>query len=213
MERFKAPFSKARLEALTDGIFGFAMTLLVVNFKLPPPQAVESIPLLFYYIRYDLIQYIIAFMILAMLWIAQHQEYYYIKYIDNSMLWFDILSLMLVALMPFSTQLADTYPASPVSAAFFSGNLCLIGLVFLAQWHHAAIGHRLLEKDLTPEIISDMYKRNVVIPAISLLVIVISLLGVDWSMLLYFSVPFIFWAVHRSHRKMHEMAGSGELTE
>jgi hypothetical protein len=71
----------------------------------------------------------------------------------------------------------------------------------------------LLEKDLTPEIISDMYKRNVVIPAISLLVIVISLLGVDWSMLLYFSVPFIFWAVHRSHRKMHEMAVSGELRE
>lgn len=48
--------------------------------------------------------------------------------------------------------------------------------------------------------------RNIVIPVVSLLVVIISLLGVDWSMLLYFSVPFIFYAVHRSHHKLHEIA-------
>jgi uncharacterized membrane protein len=168
MSRFLGPFSKGRLEALTDGIFGFAMTLLVVNFELPPPQAVESIPNLLYYIRYDFLQYVIAFMILAILWVGQHQQYYCIKYIDNSMLWFGILSLMFVALMPFSTQLSDTYPAYHAAALFFSANLFIIGLIFIVQWRHAASGHRLLEKDLSKEIVADMYNRNIVIPAISM---------------------------------------------
>ncbi len=97
MESIRAPFSKERLEALDDGIFGFAMTLLVVNINLPPSQAVVSIISLLYYIRYDLIQYVIAFIILALLWVAQHQQYYYIRYIDNNMLWFNVFSLLLVA--------------------------------------------------------------------------------------------------------------------
>ncbi len=210
MNRFLGPFSKGRIEALTDGIFGFAMTLLVVNFELPPSQAVESIPNLLYYIRYDFLQYTIAFMILAALWVAHHQQYYYISRIDNKMLWLGILSLMFVALMPFSTQLSDTYPANHAAASFFSANLFVIGLIFIVQRRHAASGHRLLEKDLSKEIVTDMHNRNMVIPAISLLVMVLSFLGINWSILLYFTVPFIFWAVHRSHHKLHEMT---ELTE
>jgi uncharacterized membrane protein len=95
----------------------------VVNFELPPPYALESIPSLLYYIRYDFLQYTIAFMILAILWVAQHQQYYYIKHIDNSMLWFGILSLMFVALMPFSTQLSDTYPANHAAASFYGSKI------------------------------------------------------------------------------------------
>lgn len=207
------PFSKGRLEALTDGIFGFAMTLLVVNFELPPPYAVESIPNLLYYIRYDFLQYVIAFMILAILWVALHQQYYYIKYIDNSMLWYGILSLMFVALMPFSTQLSDTYPANYAAASFFSANLFIIGLIFIAQWRHAASGHRLLEKDSSKEIVTDMRNRNIVIPAISLLVMILSFLGINWGILLYFTVPFIFWAVHRSHHHLHETTELAEEME
>jgi uncharacterized membrane protein len=71
-----------RLEALTDGIFAIAMTILVLNVKLPDLAGSVSAGELFSSLAQlwpTLASFIVSFIILGMFWVAHHTEFRYIK--------------------------------------------------------------------------------------------------------------------------------------
>jgi hypothetical protein len=74
MAETKEFISKGRLDALTDGVFAFAMTLLVVNFDLPedfhPTSAAELISALLG-LGDTFIAYVVSFLVLATFWLAR----------------------------------------------------------------------------------------------------------------------------------------------
>jgi uncharacterized membrane protein len=74
MAETKEFISKGRLDALTDGVFAFAMTLLVVNLDLPedfhPSSAAELISALFG-LGGTLIAYVVTFLVLATFWLGR----------------------------------------------------------------------------------------------------------------------------------------------
>jgi uncharacterized membrane protein len=104
--------SKTRIEALTDGIFAIAMTLMVFDIKLPVgPQTTP------WSLRSELIglwprflAYAISFIMLGVYWVGHHNQYHYIRRTDRGFLWINIFFLMGVSLIPFSTGLLGQYP-------------------------------------------------------------------------------------------------------
>ncbi len=112
-------FGKGRIESLTDGIFAFGMTLLVLGAGYPfavetlagrPVSQIllQSVP--------DIILYVISFLILATFWVSHHTQFHHIRYIDRTLLWLNIIILMFIAFIPFSSSIAGVYPASPLAA-------------------------------------------------------------------------------------------------
>ena len=96
-------FGKGRIESLTDGIFAFGMMLLVLGAGSPFTVAtlaktpaneilVNSMP--------DVILYVISFLLLAAFWVAHHSQFHHIRYIDRTLLWLNIIILMLIAFIP-----------------------------------------------------------------------------------------------------------------
>lgn len=69
-------FIKDRAEGITDGIFAFTMTLLVINIEVPQPvvrdQPVDSVLNILVSLNQDFLRYIIALMVLAFFWILHH---------------------------------------------------------------------------------------------------------------------------------------------
>ncbi|NYT01891.1 MAG: DUF1211 domain-containing protein [Methanosarcinales archaeon] len=195
-EEMPSCLDKGRIEALTDGIFAFAMTLLVINIEVPESSFALSPYVLLTNLHSDFLQYMIAFLALSGLWIAHHQQYNYFKSVDHWMVGLNISSLLLIALMPFSTQFADTYPADDTASAFFGLNLFFIGLLYTLQWIYATRDHRMVSPALKQDLISRILWKNMLIPAISLLVVILSLLNVPWVSGLYFSIPLIFMVMH-----------------
>lgn len=187
-----------RLEALADGIFAISMTLLVLNLALPATDT-DGTPLnpltdLLKGQVYDFVNYVIAFILIAVFWIAHHQQFHSIKRTDQRLMWINVIMLMFIALMPFSTDIAGDFQGETLADVFFAGNLMILGLLFLANWAYATHNHRLVDADLEQRIIARGLRRNFVIPVVSLIVIVLAFYIPGYSMFFYWLtlVPYAF---------------------
>ena len=169
--------STNRMETLTDGVFAIAMTLLVLNFKvptIPEGSSVNALPKLILGLWPYFFNYVESFILLGIFWIVHHRQCHYIKFVDHGLLWLNILGLMFIALIPFSTSLIAQHGDVQIGALVFECNLLAIGCLFYMQWWYVTGKHHLLDRDLSAETILLNKKRNLVVPIISLVVIGLS---------------------------------------
>lgn len=186
--------STKRIEALTDGVFAIAMTLLVLNLEIPAiPEgaAAQVLPKLVLGLWPKFFNYALSFILLAIFWIVHHRQFHFIKAIDQRLLWINILGLMFIALIPFSTSLTAEHGEVQIAALFFECNLLAIGSIFYMHWSYATGKRHLIDPDLSAQTILLNKKRNLIVPAVSLVCIGLSFLTPDWSEVPYFAIPFI----------------------
>jgi len=116
---------KARLEALTDGIFAVTMTLLVLDLRFPehPTQSLwdELIDLL---PRID--NYIISFVVLAVFWLGHLRMLHRMREADHRFAWLNLAFLLFTTLVPPLTSLLGNNPQLPRAAILYGFNLILI---------------------------------------------------------------------------------------
>src|SRR4030065_2154644 len=168
-----------RIEALADGIFAFAMTLLVLTLTLPDAtQTKLSLSQLLANQWPKFFNYALSFLLLAIFWIVHHQQFHVIRRTDRAHGWINIGILMFVALMPFSTDVVGDYSDQTLAELLFSANLMILGLLFLLNWWYACRNHRLVDADLDRETIVGGIRRSCVTPGVAAV-----------SMLLAFFVP------------------------
>lgn len=126
-----------RIEGLTDGIFAIAMTLLVLELKVPHVAGewvlgdgiVELVP--------HLLTYALSFIVLGILWIGHHNQLNFIQKSDRTFLWLNIFFFALVALIPYSAEQLAAYPLFRPAVVFYALNLSLCSFMLLAVWNYA----------------------------------------------------------------------------
>jgi uncharacterized membrane protein len=150
-------FDTRRIEALADGIFGFAMTLLVLDVKDTVIQGgADSHG---HALARVLMAYATSFSILGLYWTGHHAEFHYIERTDRRHLWLNIALLMAVALLPFSAA-ALAEPADPrFGVLVYCVNLLAISGAMYAHWAYATRGCRLVAPALPPAVIRDVKAR------------------------------------------------------
>jgi uncharacterized membrane protein len=203
----QAGLTKTRIEALTDGIFATVMTVLVLGLTVPAANLSE--PELASQIRAhwpNYVAYAFSFIVLGVYWIGHHNQFHYIKRSDRVFLWVNILFLLTIGFVPFSTSLLGLYPFSPTAVRVYGANLAATGLALYALWWYATSQYRLVEKDLDPHIVSLAKRRIIVGPMVSLLGIGFSFLDTRISLVLYLLlIPFF---IRPSHIDIHFRGGS-----
>src|SRR5215469_15788500 len=114
-----------RIEALTDGVFAVAMTLLVLDIRVPElqPLATAELPLKLLSLWPKFLSYTISFVILGVYWVGHHVQLSFIRRADRPLLWINILFLLWVALVPFSTALLSEYATTRIAIAIYGANL------------------------------------------------------------------------------------------
>ena len=181
-----------RIEALTDGIFAFAMTLLVLSLTLPDAtQTRLSLSQLLADQWPKFFNYALSFVLLAIFWIVHHQQFHLIRRTDRRHIWINIGILMFVALVPFSTDVAGDYSSQTLAELLFSGNLMILGLLFLLNWWYACRNHRLVDRDLSRETIARGIRRNCITPGIAAVSMIISVFMPRWGLTVYMLIPLI----------------------
>lgn len=188
---------KHRLEGLSDGIFAFAMTLLVLGIEVPDEIASsyatpDPVQHLLLRLTPDFLHYVMAFVILAAFWVTHHSYSERIRFVDRKVLWIGIAGLLFVTLIPFSASLADTFVEYPISAIIFELNVFLVGAMFFLQWSYASGKRHLMDPGVSGAEISHVKKVIGVVPAISLAAMLVASMGMTWSVMLYALIPFIY---------------------
>lgn len=194
-----------RIEALTDGIFAISMTLLVLSINVPQVSGDDSNAQLMGILSENWHQfehYVLSFLLLALFWMIDHRQFRFIKRVNESFLWMNILVLMLVALMPFSTSFMTGYNDFQTPNLVFQANMMAIGLVYLAMWRYATHNYRLINREEigASEISSAMWMR-LVTPALSLVAMGATFVSPAYSETVYIAVPFIISFMRRKFRE------------
>lgn len=189
----KTALSHHRLEALNDAVFAIVMTLLVLDLSVPmfmeSSMHQQFTQLLEMWPKFG--SYFASFFLLGFIWSLQHRSFVFIKRIDSVYIWMNIISLMFIALLPFSTSLLAEYMGQQLPVLIYEGN-GLICLIFApVSWLYATGKYRLVDSDIDPYEV----KMGKIMPPISMAVIAIAM-GVSWfstvASMIIFVVIFIF---------------------
>jgi uncharacterized membrane protein len=144
------------VEAFSDGVFAIAITLLILDIKVPPPETVvlgQSTQAERWLLEAlgrqwpGYVAYFISFAVILVMWVNHHRIFALIRKTDHAFLFWNGLLLMLISIVPFPTSLLATYfmtPAARIGAAVYAGHGFLIALAFQGVWRHAIRNDRLL---------------------------------------------------------------------
>jgi len=144
-----------RIQTLVDGVFAIAITLLVL--ELIPSGSQENLFRELVAMWPKFYAYVMGFLVLAIFWALHHSVFRYIRRSDEILLWLNILFLMFVALVPFSTAVLGQHTASRTAVALYGGNMLAVSLSLSGIWWYATWRHRLVHRDISPGLVR--YRR------------------------------------------------------
>jgi uncharacterized membrane protein len=143
--------STARLEAFSDGVIAVAITLLVLDIRVPEVSHGLGHALLRQWPSYA--AYVTSFATIGIIWINHHAMVSRLRQADHAILGLNLLLLMSVAVLPFATDLMALYlkrsEGQHLAAAIYSGAFLMMGIFFFLEQRHILLAkHRYLRQEL-----------------------------------------------------------------
>ena len=186
-----------RIVNLSDGVFAIAITLLILDIRVPdiPENLVASeLPgqLLSLWPKY--LGYFLSFVGISTFWMIRHSIFRPITDYDRPLLYLNFLFLMLVAFVPFPTSLLGEYGNQQLPVAVYAATLAVGRLLLTALHWYSTRDGRLLGEAQDPRTVRFFLIRGLTIPAIFLLSIGISFFSVSaaiWSWLVMLAVDAV----------------------
>ncbi len=198
--RYTIQLDITRIQALTDSIFAVAMTILILEIKIP--VGLSSIDLTKYFFRNtfsELFIYFLSFVTLGIFWIGSHFHHHLITQTDRISSWFNIFFLMLICIIPFSAGFLNHYKHEKLSIIFYSINLIIASL-----FHFFMLVYAWKKKYVKPYLTDDQYqnaKHRILIPIYFYLAIIpISFFSPDVAIYL-FLIPVALHVLPESGNK------------
>ena len=143
-----------RIEAFSDGVFAIAITLLVLQIKVPSHTEVERQGLshLLAALWPSYLAFTTSFMTILVIWVKHHWMFTLIQRSDHAFLYWNGLLLFFVTFFPFPTALLAEFllhPEAKVTANLYTGTAFAISLAFKGLWWYATKNQRLLPEQVT----------------------------------------------------------------
>lgn len=192
--------STARVEAISDGLFAVALTLLVLDIKVPHavgPGAALSRQI--WALLPHLGLYAASFLVVGFYWVAHTLVFGTIERSDRWLLWINLLYLLPVAFLPFATQLLAEYPQHRSATMFYGADVFLVGLMQFALWVYAVRGRRLIPAEAEPGPLRAGTRRLALMPLSSLAGVFLALLSPPLSLAVFVLTPLVYIVTGKPH--------------
>jgi uncharacterized membrane protein len=190
--------SKSRVEALVDGIFAFAMTLLVVTLSVPvlsKEQAATELPARIAAMEPEFWMFFIAFFVLASFWLGHHRHFHIVRTVDSAVVRINLLILAFIVLFPFSTNISGDYDTSWIAVVLFHLNLMIIGILFFIHWYYLTHHPRLLTAPPSQREVDCGLLLSLMVPCTALAGIALASFSPSYSMMVYFLIPPLHYLI------------------
>lgn len=208
----KKEFQLERMILFSDAVFAIAITLLVIELKVPEIERAElaegegkllsalahMIPKFF--------GYIISFMFIGIYWTVHHRLFGYVINYTPKLLRLNLLFLFAVALMPFSTAFYSEYLMKHLitPVVFYTGNIILLGVFNLLMWIHIGNPENHLSEGLSRADVRYSCFRAILVPTLFTLFAFVYLVNPFISSFLPLTVPLVMRIVKKNHEKKNK---------
>lgn len=135
----------SRLLSLSDGVFAFALTLLVLSLVVPSfdttgLSSAATSGHLAHLLQQDynaFIGYVFAFVMIAVWWVSHHRAFLRIARYDQRLVWLNMAFLLLVSVTPFVLSVFTHYSSTQVAVDLFATLQIGLGITISLLWDYA----------------------------------------------------------------------------
>jgi uncharacterized membrane protein len=205
-----------RLEAFSDGVFAVAITLLVLNIKIPgidvPASQLPNDTQLWSTLLNEwpmLAAYTTSFATIGVMWINHHRLYTHIKRTNTMLMLLNLLLLLIIVFVPVPTALVAEYLVHPdqhAAALLYSGTMIILAICFNLLWRYASYHNRLLAKNADERAVNAITKQYWLGPVVYLLAFILALFSTPASLTLNFLLALFFAIPPRLPRSLSEQS-------
>jgi uncharacterized membrane protein len=153
-----------RIAALSDGVFAFAATVLVLDFHAPDPAEVRSEAELLAALWASsprLLPWLLSLLTLGIFWLGQQTQLSRLESSNRNLAWLHFVFLGVVTALPFSTRLLADFLTYRTAFVIYWANILLLGTALYATWAYAERAS-LIREDAQGEV-SRAVKRRIVV--------------------------------------------------
>jgi uncharacterized membrane protein len=144
-----------RLEAFSDGVLAIAITLLILDVRVP---RVDDADTLLHELRHEwpaYLGYVLSFVTIGILWANHHTMFRFIRRSNHVLLMLNTLWLLAVAFIPFATSLLSeyiggTYEEQRIAVLVYGGTYFVIAILFHVVWLYGVYHEGLLDPGADP---------------------------------------------------------------
>ena len=129
-----------RIEALSDGVFAIAMTILVFNLQFAKGVTALSDAEMWDEVKRmgpGFLSFFLSFLTLGIFWIGHSTQFHFIAKSDRKMSWISIFFLMFVSLLPFTSDVLSHHIENKFSILLYWLNLLVMGVMLFVHWIYA----------------------------------------------------------------------------
>lgn len=186
----KNKFQLDRIALFSDAIFAIAITLLIIEIKVPKlhGEAVSNHELweALFHLLPEFIGFFVSFLVIGMYWMTHHRLFKFVTHVSQKLLWGNLLFMLPIIIMPFSTALFSEYYNASLNAPLimYAANIMLSGLLLYRLWRIVYQPKNEISEGLTPVLFRYNSTRSLAIPAMF-----------AFALLLYFIIPGLAYII------------------
>jgi uncharacterized membrane protein len=190
-----------RIEALSDGVFAIALTILVLEIKVPDVH-VHTEKELFQVIVLlapKFLSYFLSFMTMGIFWTGQSLQLSYVENYNRDLNWNSLFFLLLVSLLPFTTAFLGEYIEFRLAIGLYWLNIFLLGFLLYIHWVYAFKNKFISLKGDELEAIDKAIRRRIIIAQVlylfgALLSFINSYVSIGFIILVQLNYAFAFFS-------------------
>lgn len=198
-----------RLGGFSDAIFAVAITLLILTIDVPVVSDASELGSELQALWPKFLGFLISFFIIGSFWVSHHLIFNYLKRLSPGLLWLNLIFLLFIVTLPFSTDLMSEYNNSSTALIFYNANMALASLTLCILWVYMSHDNRLIDDDFNPATrkhILLIYLNMTIIFLISVAVAAVNASASQYIYLLLIPNSFV---LEHIHRKGKEKAAAG----
>lgn len=192
-----------RLIFFSDAVFAIAITLLVLDIRIPEIPAgleVTELPKAMAAVSTNIIAYLISFIVIATFWVSHHDIFELVRFYNRRLLWLNLILLLFIAFSPFPTSIMAHYGNTAFAFTLYAANQVAISTMLTVIWVYATQNHRLVDPDLPRSLIRYRFYRGLMLALFFALSIPVAyLIGPMWA--------FVVWVLPALARGLLRRAG------
>jgi uncharacterized membrane protein len=192
------PFGLDRIVFFSDAVIAIAITLLVLEIKMPDVAGgtVLGLSRRLLDLWPKFLGYFVSFWVIALYWVAHHRCFRHICRYDRRLIYLNFLFLMFIAFMPFPTGLLFSNPTQTASVILYAGTAAGMGLSLAGLWIYAD-RRRFIPADMPQPLIRDIRLNLLLPPVVFLISVGAAVFNATLAMYLWFLLIPVY--VFRRH--------------
>ena len=186
-----------------DAIFAFAITLMTLSIDIPvlPNNLTESQLMSALYDMYPQVEsYIISFAVISIFWISYHQVFNFITKSHISLVYLNLLFLLLITFLSITTSLVIEYGSYQISYVIYCIVVIMTSSLLALLWWYGTKDYRLIDKDIHPLFIRGMMVNLLLVPFVFAISILVSFFNLDIAQYVWLIIVPLNIAVRRKYR-------------